>query len=98
MSLALVMAWSSGAGAAPGDPSGVVADWRFEERRGASVLTDSSGFGRNGRIGAAVITEVRLPVGIVHRFSGRTAGPASPDTSTPSRITRRSIRHPGRSA
>ncbi len=70
MSLALVMAWSSGAGAAPGDPSGVVADWRFEERRGASVLTDSSGFGRNGRIGAAVITEVRLPVGIVHRFSG----------------------------
>mgnify|MGYP000594257357 CR=1 FL=1 len=59
MAAALVMAWSSGAGAVPGDPSGVVADWRFEERRGASVLTDSSGFGRNGRIGAAVITGVR---------------------------------------
>ena len=98
MSVALVMAWSSGAGAAPGDPSGVVADWRFEERRGASVLTDSSGFGRDGRIGAAVITEVRLPVGIVHRFSGPDGRAGVTGTSTPSRTTRRSTRHPGRSA
>jgi hypothetical protein len=66
--LALGVAWSTVAPPAGAQDGGVVADWRLDERRGSTVLVDSSGNGLNGRIGAAVITEVRLPVGIVHRY------------------------------
>ena len=68
MAVALASAWSIAAPPAGAQDGGVVADWRLDERRGSTVLVDSSGNGLNGRIGAAVITEVRLPVGIVHRF------------------------------
>jgi len=52
------------------DHSDTIAMWGMDERRGSSVLVDSSGHGHDGRIGDRVLTEVRLPVGTVHRFAG----------------------------
>jgi hypothetical protein len=64
----LLFGWLAGPGAAGAEAAGVVADWRMDERRGSTTLVDSSGNAHHGRIGAGVITEYRLPEGVVHRF------------------------------
>lgn len=55
---------------AAADHSDAVGLWEMDERRGATVLVDSSGHGHHGRISPGVTTEVRLPDGVVHRFPG----------------------------
>lgn len=66
--LAMATWWTAAPPAGADSEGGVVAHWGFDERRGSSVLWDSSASGLHGRVGPEVITEVRLPRGIVHRF------------------------------
>ncbi|MCW3818373.1 PKD domain-containing protein [Micromonospora sp. DR5-3] len=46
-----------------------VAFWSMDEPAGSTVLTDSSGNGRNGTVGAEVVTGVRYAGSTGHRFA-----------------------------
>jgi Ca2+-binding RTX toxin-like protein len=55
LAILLLVGAASGAGSAFG---ATIADWKMNERAGASTMHDSSGTGLNGAIGSAVVTGV----------------------------------------